>query len=432
MCTYLKNMEGNKPKDLKNKSFVSIQKMFDKAFKRVNTFVDFRANLVEVDDDQEAIKIKELMEIDLDEEEVAINVIPLAAKPPSIVDWKIHKEGKKSYYQMSQIYLVFSHMLKNFDREDLETLWKLVKAKHGSIRPEEGYERVLLGNLKVMFEPHVEDIVWRNQQDYRVLEWKLYDSCGVHFLRMQHMQIYMLVENKYHLTPATITDMLNKKLQCDHFSEMAYQLLKSMTKQCKVNAAEGVNAASEEVSTDKVVELTSLPNQGICLYSNAWSLDQLETTLVKAPPYNSSLPSLEDIRDRIHRRLTFKKQTKHGIVQKLPNQIKTHELLDHLKPCELVIRENTYVAIGNRDHVQGSTALMLYYLENLKATKEDHPFDERYIFVARKMSSLKAKQPKRPAPKKPRNVERGDGVISTKRRRRGLFGDRVWISAMAS
>ncbi|GJU65790.1 hypothetical protein Tco_1247625 [Tanacetum coccineum] len=34
MCTYLKNMEGKKPKDLKNKSFDSIQKMFDRAFKR--------------------------------------------------------------------------------------------------------------------------------------------------------------------------------------------------------------------------------------------------------------------------------------------------------------------------------------------------------------------------------------------------------------
>ncbi|GJU90934.1 hypothetical protein Tco_1303357 [Tanacetum coccineum] len=31
----------------------------------------------------------------------------------------------------------------SFDREDLETLWKLVKAKHGYTRPEEGYERVL-------------------------------------------------------------------------------------------------------------------------------------------------------------------------------------------------------------------------------------------------------------------------------------------------
>ncbi|GJZ97799.1 uncharacterized mitochondrial protein-like protein [Tanacetum coccineum] len=32
MCTYLKNMEGKKLKDLKNKSFDSIKKMFDKAF----------------------------------------------------------------------------------------------------------------------------------------------------------------------------------------------------------------------------------------------------------------------------------------------------------------------------------------------------------------------------------------------------------------
>ncbi|GJY73050.1 hypothetical protein Tco_0477481 [Tanacetum coccineum] len=47
MCTYLKNMEGKKPKDLKNKSFDSIRKMFDRAFKRVNTFVDFRTYLVE-------------------------------------------------------------------------------------------------------------------------------------------------------------------------------------------------------------------------------------------------------------------------------------------------------------------------------------------------------------------------------------------------
>ncbi|GKA05971.1 reverse transcriptase domain-containing protein [Tanacetum coccineum] len=39
MCTYLKNMEGKKLKDLKNKSFDSIQKMFDRAFKRVNRYL---------------------------------------------------------------------------------------------------------------------------------------------------------------------------------------------------------------------------------------------------------------------------------------------------------------------------------------------------------------------------------------------------------
>ncbi|GJT50918.1 putative ribonuclease H-like domain-containing protein [Tanacetum coccineum] len=47
MCTYLKNMAGWKPKDLKNKSFANIQELFDKAMKRVNTFVDMDTELVE-------------------------------------------------------------------------------------------------------------------------------------------------------------------------------------------------------------------------------------------------------------------------------------------------------------------------------------------------------------------------------------------------
>ncbi|GJT54908.1 hypothetical protein Tco_0989962, partial [Tanacetum coccineum] len=84
-----------------------------------------------------------------DEEEVAIDAIPLATKPPTIVDWKIHKEGKKNYYQMirvdgsSKMYLVFGHMLKSFGREDFETLWKLVKAKYGSTRPVEDLDLIL-------------------------------------------------------------------------------------------------------------------------------------------------------------------------------------------------------------------------------------------------------------------------------------------------
>ncbi|GKE56287.1 hypothetical protein Tco_1495472 [Tanacetum coccineum] len=129
-----------------------------------------------VDEDKETAKLQRLIKVVPNKEEVAIDAIPLATKPPSIVDWKIHKEGKKIYYQIiradgsSKMYLVFSHMLKSFDREDLETLWKLVNAKHGSTRPEEGYERVLWGDIKIMFDPYVEDQVWRNQQDYRVLD----------------------------------------------------------------------------------------------------------------------------------------------------------------------------------------------------------------------------------------------------------------------
>ncbi|GJU05456.1 hypothetical protein Tco_1121886 [Tanacetum coccineum] len=116
-----------------------------------------------MDNDKEIAELKSLMEVIPDEEEVTIDAIPLAVKSPSIVDWKIHKEGKKSYYQIIRadgslkMYLVFSHMLKRFDRKDLETLYKLVKAKYRSIRPVEDLDLVLYGDLKIMFEPHVED-----------------------------------------------------------------------------------------------------------------------------------------------------------------------------------------------------------------------------------------------------------------------------------
>ncbi|GKC86712.1 hypothetical protein Tco_1147361 [Tanacetum coccineum] len=179
------------------------------------------------------------MEVIPDEEEVTINAIPLAVKSPSIVDWKIHTEGRKSYYQIikadgkSLMYMIFSHMFKSFDREDLETLYKLVKAKYESTKPVEDLDLVLWNDLKTMFEPHVEDKVWKLQNRYKVLEWKLYDSCEVHFLRMQHMQIYMLAEKKYSLTSPTLSMMLEKKLQIDYESDMAYQLCKLIIEHLK-------------------------------------------------------------------------------------------------------------------------------------------------------------------------------------------------------
>ncbi|GJV99784.1 hypothetical protein Tco_1555036 [Tanacetum coccineum] len=137
MCTYLKSMEAYKLKDLKLKEFESIQEMFDRAFKRVNTFEDFRTELVEgkekragseliqentkkkkVDDDKETTELKQCLEIIPNEEEVAIDAIPLAVKSLSIVGWKIHKEGRKSYYQImrangkSQISLMIDYEMK--------------------------------------------------------------------------------------------------------------------------------------------------------------------------------------------------------------------------------------------------------------------------------------------------------------------------------
>ncbi|GJW41945.1 hypothetical protein Tco_0070744 [Tanacetum coccineum] len=106
----------------------------------VNIFVDIDTELVEGSEVRAKAKIAQ---------KSSLKRVDTELEQESIKKQKIHKEVKKTYYQIiradgsSKMYLVFSHMLKSFDKEDLETLWKLVKAKHGSTRPEEGYERVL-------------------------------------------------------------------------------------------------------------------------------------------------------------------------------------------------------------------------------------------------------------------------------------------------
>ncbi|GJV97201.1 retrovirus-related pol polyprotein from transposon TNT 1-94 [Tanacetum coccineum] len=171
MCTYIKSMEGYKLKDLKFKEFDSIQEMFDRAFKRVNTFEDFRTKLVE---GKEKRAGTELIQENAKKQKVEDD--KETAELKYIVGWKIYKEGRKSYYQImradgkSQMYRIFSQRLKSFDRQDLEDLYKLVKAKCESTRPVEDLDLLLWGDLKTMFEPHVEDKVWRNQQEYKVLD----------------------------------------------------------------------------------------------------------------------------------------------------------------------------------------------------------------------------------------------------------------------
>nr|GEY11161.1 hypothetical protein [Tanacetum cinerariifolium]GEY14331.1 hypothetical protein [Tanacetum cinerariifolium] len=74
-------------------------------------------------------KLKRCLEIvPEDDDDVTIEAIPLSYISPTIVDYKIYKEGKKSYFKIiradgnSQSYLTFGKMFKNFNREDLEVL----------------------------------------------------------------------------------------------------------------------------------------------------------------------------------------------------------------------------------------------------------------------------------------------------------------------
>ncbi|GJU69935.1 hypothetical protein Tco_1256194 [Tanacetum coccineum] len=140
----------------------------------------------EVEEDDEA-ELKKNLVIKKDED-IAIDSIPLATKPHVIIDYKLHKEGMMVHYQLiradvsSKRYSSMIRMLQGIGREDLEALWKIVKKKHGDIRPKNELERVLWGDLKVMFEPYKRSDVWRILQGYRETIWKLIDSSGVYFV----------------------------------------------------------------------------------------------------------------------------------------------------------------------------------------------------------------------------------------------------------
>nr|GEV47075.1 hypothetical protein [Tanacetum cinerariifolium] len=68
-----------------------------------------------------------------------VYVQSLQVKHP-IIDWKVHTEGQRSYWQIirlggsSACYQFFVDLLKQLDREDLNQLWALVK-EYLSIRP---------------------------------------------------------------------------------------------------------------------------------------------------------------------------------------------------------------------------------------------------------------------------------------------------------
>ncbi|GKB38895.1 hypothetical protein Tco_0883837 [Tanacetum coccineum] len=80
-------------------------------------------------------------------------------------------------------------------RKHFAALRRTVKAKYGDTRLDNGFERVLWGDLKVMFEPDKRSDVWRILQGYRVTIWKLIDSSGVHFVRYIMEIMLSVIEN---------------------------------------------------------------------------------------------------------------------------------------------------------------------------------------------------------------------------------------------
>nr|GEV98320.1 hypothetical protein [Tanacetum cinerariifolium] len=195
MCTYMKNIEGYKQKDFNGKSFDAIKKMFDKVYNRVDTFVDMNTEIVEeklkktqaevtegsfkragnkiekegakrqrLEKEDDTAELKKRLEIvPEDDDDVTIKETPLSSKSSIIVDYKIYIEGKKSYFRIiradenSQNYLTFGKMFKNFNREDLEVLWSIVKEIFKKTKPVDDMDNLLFQTLRTMFEHQIED-----------------------------------------------------------------------------------------------------------------------------------------------------------------------------------------------------------------------------------------------------------------------------------
>nr|GEY56279.1 putative ribonuclease H-like domain-containing protein [Tanacetum cinerariifolium] len=102
-------------------------------------------------------ELKKHLEIVPDkDDDVFTEATPLARKVP-VVDYQIIHVDNKPRYKIiraddtHQLYRSFITMLKIFDREDLETLWNIVKERFSTSKPNNFSDEYLLSTLKMMF-----------------------------------------------------------------------------------------------------------------------------------------------------------------------------------------------------------------------------------------------------------------------------------------
>ncbi|GJZ59735.1 hypothetical protein Tco_0615551 [Tanacetum coccineum] len=207
-----------------------------KSLPRTTTRSSTKKQKVELDDEKE--DLKGYLDI-VPREEVAVDVDFLSTKYP-IMDWKTYTLSENfMYYKIirgdgsSKNYKILSEMLYDFDRQDVVELYRLVKERYSSSKPE-GYDLMLWGDLHTLFEPDEESEIWVNQNEYDLISWSLCDFCGVHILLMKNgIAIHMLTEKKYPLSQEMISKMLSKRLEVDQESTQAYELLKFIRSQVK-------------------------------------------------------------------------------------------------------------------------------------------------------------------------------------------------------
>nr|GFA90603.1 hypothetical protein [Tanacetum cinerariifolium] len=215
-------IEDPKPMKKKDQSREEMEKEDEEIIKSINETpaqkTTKRRKLSE--EAQEADDLKKRLEIVQDEDDdVFVKATPLAQKVP-VVDYHVVVIDNKPKYKIiraddtHQFYISFTTLLKNFDREDLETLWRIVKDKFSTKKPSNFLDEYLLLTLKTMFgELDEHDAIWRNQKSVHglalVKRWKLLTLCGVHVIILSTVQLFLLVKRRYPLSRFTVEQLVN-------------------------------------------------------------------------------------------------------------------------------------------------------------------------------------------------------------------------------
>nr|GFB33636.1 hypothetical protein [Tanacetum cinerariifolium] len=120
---------------------------------------------------KEAEDLKKQLEVVADEDDdVFVEATLIGTKVP-VVNYEIVMLNNKPRYKIfraddtHQLYISFITLLKNFDKEDIENLWKIVKARFSTSKPTNFTDDYLLVTLKNMFKKtDAQDVIWRSQQ----------------------------------------------------------------------------------------------------------------------------------------------------------------------------------------------------------------------------------------------------------------------------
>nr|GEZ24281.1 hypothetical protein [Tanacetum cinerariifolium] len=153
---------------LKTKEQIEEEK--NKALQKINETPAERAyNRRKLDEEVEDLK-RHLEIVPNEDDDVYTKATPFARKV-LIVDYQVIEMNNNPYYKIiradgtHQLYISFLTLLKNFDREDLEALWSLVKERFSTLKSKNFFDAFLLTTLGAMLEtPDVHAQIWKNQR----------------------------------------------------------------------------------------------------------------------------------------------------------------------------------------------------------------------------------------------------------------------------